>query len=139
MPRGTVLAREKTERVPWFVRLRLSPAEVRWRSDKRPTHFTFIKQKEWNDFLERRRRGQLRVDRGANTTLQCPGRGRFLRHFYITSDPSTLERAKTDRWVHRLISGYICWLPCSRTYFLDDITERGVEPLTSKKRGVLGK
>ena len=118
LPRRTALAEEKE--VPWFVRQRVPLKEVRQRLLEPPNHeWSPISQKEWNAFLERKRQGKLKADRGANTTLRCPGCGRFLRHFYITADWSTLKKAKTDRRVHGLISGYICWFPCTRTWFLN--------------------
>lgn len=106
---------------PWFVTLNIPPEKVRQQLLESPkSKQSFISQEAWEDFLERKSKGQLVFDRGANTTLRCPGCRKFLRHFYITIDTPTLKKAKIYKRIHRLISGYICWFPCDKTYFLEE-------------------
>lgn len=120
MPRRITFTEEKEEEIPWFVRLNIPLQKVRQRLLEPPNHeWSPISPKEWNAFLERKRKGQLKVHRGANTTLRCPKCSQFLRHFYITKDLDVLDKAKDDERVHRLISGYICSFPCSQTFFPD--------------------
>ena len=117
----TVLLDPHVKKDPWFVRLHLSPEEARRRLMNRgPRWASSFSRKDWDAFLERKRFGTLKRDRGANTTLKCPGCGQFLRHFYITRDRDVFEQAKTDRRVHDYVSGYVCWGPCFRTFFLSN-------------------
>ena len=119
-----MLAEEVAE-IPWYVRLRIPVDVVRERLFKSPNHeLSSISGKQWNAFLRRKRTGQLKYHRGANTRLRCPSCGHFLTHFYITSDLAVRKKAEKDKETHRLISGYICWVPCGRTYFSEDLSEQ---------------
>ena len=110
------------DKVPWFVRRGLSPEQARLENSRR-VHIPFfvLDKDEWEDVLGRRRTGQLQVNRRSNTTLRCPGCGQFLYRFYIPEDLRIQKRAEDDALLSRFISGYVCWHPCLRVYFAEDL------------------
>jgi len=112
------------EKVPWFVRRRLSPRQVRELLDRlmasgvrRP----FYSTEEWERFLKRKCTGLLEKPSGSSKRV-CLKCGTRLEEFLISRDKAVLKRLKDPR-VRRLVTGYYCPL-CIKTYF--DIS--GPEP-----------
>lgn len=110
------------EEIPWYVRQRIPPAQVRkWLEDLKTTvrPRSPINNAQWRAFLRRRAEGLEETDYG-NSGFRCPKCSRRLRHFYITRDKGVLKRAEEDPDVRKLISGYTCYM-CSKTYFAGDL------------------
>jgi hypothetical protein len=96
--------------VPWFVKRRLGPSEVRqllerrMQQEGRKPWFTL---EEWTDFLLRKKLGLLKRPEG-KSRRRCLYCGARLDEFAITDDKSVLRKAKRNPEVRRLITGYMC-------------------------------
>jgi len=110
----------KEEKIPWWVRENLSPAKVREHLLANPRQEMGMGMTH-EDFVRRKENHEIKVDRRANVAIQCPSCRQRLSQFYITRDEALIKRAKQNHSIFKLITAYVCWHPCFKVFFYNDV------------------
>ena len=117
-----------SERSPWWVERRMTPSQVwDWLQQRGKSNLSFIPDKSWYYFLERKKRNGLKGKK-TNTEVSCPKCGHNLQIFLVPKTRFSIvaqnqnEATEKMKELSKLISGFYCFV-CGRSFFLEDFNE----------------